>query len=289
MKHTALRLTRSSYKRKLIMFGVSIFASLALTATGFAAWVLSQDAKGDINGNITVGAIDEADIEISDLAFSSGKDSFVFEPQEGDTAGRVRNDGENFESLTAEINWSLSNYQSVGEIYVDLKIPASVKDAIDNDFLTLPEGLTFLEEESVLKTEVISEKTYYIARYTIASGLSGTGNLTVADEPSKILGTYTVTADPSDDTIKSASFTLRLTFGWGSEFGNENPGIYFDGTGKSIEYDLVKEALLTFKLALHGVEYDAATHGVMNESQLEAVYTANPIPNFHIEVTAKVN
>ena len=31
------RLTRSSYRRKIITFGVSVFTSLALIATGFAS------------------------------------------------------------------------------------------------------------------------------------------------------------------------------------------------------------------------------------------------------------
>lgn len=285
MKLNHLRLTRSSYKRKLIMFGVSIFTALALSATGFAAWVLSQDAKGTVDGNITVGAIDEANIAITNLAFTSGMDAFVFEPREDDEDGRVRNDGVNFESLTAEINWSLSNYQSVGEITVDLKLPASVKAAIDANYLALPAGMTLLTDASSNPvTETIEEKTYYVARYTIAAGLTASGNLTDGASTPNNIGEYTVT---ETDDIKNATFTLGLTFGWGSAFNYENPGVYFDTTAASADYNTVKSTLLTFKLMLHGVTYDA-THLEMSEEALDAIYAANPIPNFQILVTAKV-
>ena len=63
------RLTRKSYRRKLIMFGASIFMSLALVATGFAAWVLSKDAQVQDNGSVEVGKITESNIEIEGITF----------------------------------------------------------------------------------------------------------------------------------------------------------------------------------------------------------------------------
>lgn len=39
------KLTRNSYKRKIILFGVIVFMSIALISTGFAAWVMSQEKK----------------------------------------------------------------------------------------------------------------------------------------------------------------------------------------------------------------------------------------------------
>ena len=44
------RLTRNSYKRKIILFAVFVFISIALISTGFAAWVMSNDATLDANG-----------------------------------------------------------------------------------------------------------------------------------------------------------------------------------------------------------------------------------------------
>lgn len=298
MKKNMLRLTRSSYRRKLIMFGISIFASLALTATGFAAWVLSQDAQGSLNGNVQIGSVQEANIEIEDLDFVNDKNSFIFEPLETDVSGRVRNDGENFESLTVSIAWSLTNYQSVGDIYVDLLIPASVKAAIDANYITLPAGLEFVTEGEqntlVTREKTIGEGTsakqvtYYVARYEIASNLSGSGSLLI-EGVAATFGTYEVTADENDETVKTAAFTADLTFGWGSEFGGENPGIYYDGAGAGVAYDDVKEALLQLKFALHGITFNPDEHLEATETELNLLYAANPIPGYFIEVTAKVS
>ena len=49
-----VKLTRNSYKRKIILFGVLIFASIALISTGFAAWIMSANASKDKDGNITL-------------------------------------------------------------------------------------------------------------------------------------------------------------------------------------------------------------------------------------------
>ena len=92
------KLTRNSYKRKIILFGVIVFMSIALISTGFAAWVMSQEKKQSTSGNVTVGAVTEGNIEVI-LDPLTVKD-FKFEPKESDKTGRVRNDGTNFESLT---------------------------------------------------------------------------------------------------------------------------------------------------------------------------------------------
>ena len=69
LKKNFLKLTRKSYRRKLIMFGAAIFMSLALTATGFAAWVLSQDTSVDAGGNGEVGIVSDNELKITDLKY----------------------------------------------------------------------------------------------------------------------------------------------------------------------------------------------------------------------------
>ena len=77
------KLTRNSYKRKIILFGVIVFMSIALISTGFAAWVMSQEKKQSTSGNVTVGAVTEGNIEVT-LDPLTVKD-FKFEPKESDT------------------------------------------------------------------------------------------------------------------------------------------------------------------------------------------------------------
>ena len=275
------RLTRKSYRRKLIMFGASIFMSLALVATGFAAWVLSKDAQVQDNGSVEVGKITESNIEIEGITFvkdGKGNDikNFVFEPQEGDTAGRVRNDGVNFEDMDIVLSWTVSNYQIVGDLFVEFKIPANVQSAIDAGYLSLPVADGQFEKQP--GTETIGEKVYHVYKLNIGKGLSETG--TIGTD----LLSYTVT---DEDGIKSIACTMTLKFNWGSVFGGQNPGVYYDtdGTGKGIDYDTVKDNLYQFKTTLHGIAYDD-TFKALSDTEKYAKYTANPIDNYIVVINA---
>ena len=73
------RYTRKSYKRKVVMFGLSIFMAIALSATGFAAWVISNDTENAQTGQVTVGAISDRAIEMSAPTFVDGIKNFVFD------------------------------------------------------------------------------------------------------------------------------------------------------------------------------------------------------------------
>lgn len=275
------RLTRKSYRRKLIMFGASIFMSLALVATGFAAWVLSKDAQVQDNGSVEVGKITESNIEIEGITFEKdgkGNDikNFVFEPQEGDTAGRVRNDGVNFEDMDIVLSWKVSNYQIVGDLFVEFKIPANVQSAIDKGYLSLPvaDGQFVKQPE----TETIAEKVYYVYKLNIGKGLSETG--TIGTD----LLSYTVT---DVDGIKSITCNMTLKFNWGSVFGGQNPGVYYDtdGTGKDVDYDTVKDNLYQFKTTLHGIAY-SDTFKALSDAEKDAKYTDNPIDNYIVVINA---
>ena len=293
IKSSLFRLTRSAYRRKLIMAGVSTFASLAMVSSGFAAWVLSKDAAGKVDGNVTVGAVQEANIEIEDLAFvdestlsaetpttsKTQYNSFIFEPKADDTTGRVRRSNEQnaqYEDMGVTIAWTIKNYQTVGELTVDLKIPASVKAAIDRNYLELPAGLEWVTND--LEEPILSEG-YYTARYEIQQNLQGQGTLGTVCK-------YEVTESAG---VKTASFLMTIEFGWGSEFGRMNPGLYFDNdtVGKEVDYETLKATLNEFKATMHGITYDAAFEA-KSESDKEAAYEEAPIPQYRIEVVAKV-
>lgn len=131
------KLTRNSYKRKIILFGVIVFMSIALISTGFAAWVMSQEKKQSTSGNVTVGAVTEGNIEIT-LDELTVKD-FKFEPKESDTTGRVRNDGTNFESLTVTVTGTIKNTQFLKEATIKMNVKDAVKQAETAGYIILPE------------------------------------------------------------------------------------------------------------------------------------------------------
>ncbi len=288
----SVRLTRGLYKKKLIMFGVSIFSSLALISTGFATWVLSKDTNMQTDGEVKVGAVTEANVEIKDIVFvdkdTNGADikNFIFEPQAGDTTGRVRYDGQSApEDLDLGISFEVTNYQNVDSLFVQFKLPQGVKNAIDAGFITLPSGFEIKDDA---QTEIIDQKTYYVATYKLPSAL--TTSSTTEDG----LVVYEITE--AGGGVKTAKFTMTLKFAWGSMFNGDNPGIYYDTSyendtdgnqGLNVPYETMKATLNRFKATMHGIEYNAEFEA-LSEDAKTAKYNENPIGSYYVIVNATV-
>lgn len=225
------KLTRNSYKRKIILFGVIVFMSIALISTGFAAWVMSQEKKQSTSGNVTVGAVTEGNIEIT-LDELTVKD-FKFEPKESDTTGRVRNDGTNFESLTVTVTGTIKNTQFLKEATIKMNVKDAVKQAETAGYIILPECAN---SEVVLTT--LTE--------------SGTNE---------------------------KKFSYDITFKWGSKFGGENPGEYYD----SAAFNPSEEELSSFE----GTQEEKITAYI--KSVLDAFHALMDTSTYEVVVTAKLN
>ena len=224
------KLTRNSYKRKIILFGVTVFMSIALISTGFAAWVMSQEKKQSTSGNVTVGAVTEGNIEVI-LDPLTVKD-FKFEPKESDTTGRVRNDGTNFESLTVTVTGTIKNTQFLKEATIKMNVKDAVKQAETAGYIILPE---------CANSEVVLTLTE-----------SGTNE---------------------------KKFSYNITFKWGSKFGGENPGEYYD----SAAFNPSEEELNGFE----GTQEEKITAYI--KSVLDAFHTLMDTSTYEVVVTAKLN
>lgn len=139
------RLTRNSYKRKIILFAVFVFISIALISTGFAAWVMSSNTQFDHEGNVSVGVVSDSSlkIEITNLE-ALEVFSFQFEPAKGDETGRVRIDSETkfSEALTFTIEGKISNYAVLKKddgLTIKMVLPAGMQKAIDLGYIVAPE------------------------------------------------------------------------------------------------------------------------------------------------------
>lgn len=224
------KLTRNSYKRKIILFGVIVFMSIALISTGFAAWVMSQEKKQSTSGNVTVGAVTEGNIEVI-LDPLTVKD-FKFEPKESDTTGRVRNDGTNFESLTVTVTGTIKNTQFLKEATIKMNVKNAVKQAETAGYIILPE---------CANSEVVLTLTE-----------SGTNE---------------------------KKFSYNITFKWGSKFGGENPGEYYD----SAAFNPSEEELSSFE----GTQEEKITAYI--KSVLDAFHELLDTATYEVVVTAKLN
>lgn len=224
------KLTRNSYKRKIILFGVIVFMSIALISTGFAAWVMSQEKKQSTSGNVTVGAVTEGNIEVI-LDPLTVKD-FKFEPKESDTTGRVRNDNTNFESLTVTVTGTIKNTQFLKEATIKMNVKDAVKQAETAGYIILPE---------CANSEVVLTLTE-----------SGTNE---------------------------KKFSYDITFKWGSKFGGENPGEYYD----SAAFNPSEGELSSFE----GTQEEKITAYI--KSVLDAFHALMDTSTYEVVVTAKLN
>lgn len=224
------KLTRNSYKRKIILFGVIVFMSIALISTGFAAWVMSQEKKKSTSGNVTVGAVTEGNIEVI-LDELTVKD-FKFEPKEGDDTGRVRSDRTNFESLTVTVTGTIKNTQFLKEATIKMNVKDAVKQAETAGYIILPE---------CANSEVVLTLTE-----------SGTNE---------------------------KKFSYDITFKWGSKFGGENPGEYYD----SAAFNPSEEELSSFE----GTQEEKITAYI--KSVLNAFHALMDTSTYEVVVTAKLN
>ena len=300
------RTTRRAFRKKLITFGLSAFMCLALTATGFAAWMLSKDAQKSAEGNIQVAAVSEAGIEMSDLAFSpSDVTSFKLEPLQNDESGQVRWDGTNYENLTVGLTWTITNFQNVGNgTFIEFAIPATIQAIVDKNYIALPTEFVEDEEKS---GEAYTVYAYELPAVSLATGDGGatlpSGDLTI--NSNIISGTYTKTGESV-----TASFNLTLQLKWGTAFNSKNPSEYFDD-GNHNDYATIKNTLNDLKAASHGLDKttllnlikseineaksnelkDIATAaeilGELTEAEQDKIFAKAPIATYKVTVYAK--
>ncbi|MDD6302845.1 MAG: hypothetical protein PUA56_06080 [Bacillales bacterium] len=161
------KLTRKSYKRKKMIAGVALFMSVALISTGFASFVISGQGKKDANGNVTVGTISDAGLEIS---FNGEVDTnnvatISFEPKEGDNKGRVRASATGpYENLEFTLSGTVANHTNLGTLTVKMsqvltgEETSGIKAAADANYITLPECWDTSKKVTVNDTGAFSVK-----------------------------------------------------------------------------------------------------------------------------------
>ena len=200
-----VKMTRKSYKRRKIILGVSLFSSVALVSTGFAAWVLASQAEAEKTGNITVGTVSDSSIKISNVQFKDDNDSFIFEPKEEDTAGRVRNDGVNFENLSVTVTGEISPNTYVSSATIEMEVPEGITAAVEKYYLVLPDCATSAQPLTLNPKEA-PDQTVSTFEYTITfvwgSAFNGKnpGEYYDEDEAGKLV---------DDETMKSTLEDLK--------------------------------------------------------------------------------
>lgn len=219
-------MTRNSFKRKAIIFGVMIFMSIALISTGFAAWIISTNAKNSQTGNIEVGVVTEKNIKIENVTFKDGKKSFIFEPKEADTTGRVRNDKTNFESLSVTIEGTIKNVEFLDTLTITLTLPETLKTAASEakNYIVLPECASSAKEVTVDRT---TGEFSYIITFVWGSAFKGQNPGEYYDNVDPVTGGASV----SDEDMIATLNDLRATI-YGEKTEAPQFTIVLDATAK---------------------------------------------------------
>lgn len=225
-----MKTTRKSFSRKSILVIVSIFLAISLTATGFAAWLISNDADDSVNGNVNVSNVSDA---ILGVTVGTINETVRFAPQGDDEKGNVRYDKTNapddVENLKFKVSGSIKRFQTLKNMEVTVNCT--------DDILTAA-GYTWSETESV-RTYTYTAAAAFIALPEFAMDSKG-NKLPLPGETDKYTTAKVVEAanemfkDKPGTTTNEKTFEFEVSFGWGALFEGKNPGRYLDEEGVTI-------------------------------------------------------
>lgn len=285
------KLTRNSYKRKVILFGVLIFISIALISTGFAAWVMSTNSKKDVDpGNISVGTVTDSSLTFNEVLISN--QDIYFEPAAGDNTGRVRlgtGEGVHAESLKTTVTGNVTPKGYLGQLKVYLVVTEGVYNALtgSSNYITLEtaNGVK-MSTEDLQKLLVVGTMNSEGKIEYNSTALEGKGLLLYTSGSDSVFSNANYSVDTSDPN--KVSFTINVNFGWGSTFGGVNPSKYYDEVedGIDVSDDMVKKTLEDFRAELYG--YKAALDGASDRDFVINQHAGDKL-QFQVVLSATAN
>lgn len=253
--------TRKSFSRKAIVAVMSVFLTVSLTAVGFASWLISNDDSKEGTGNVTASDVSDAILGVT-INDSDNLGKINFGPDKNDTTGTIRyNDAEaevnDFEALKITVSGYIKKFATLKQMEIKIKVPDSVITAAGYKATDGGEGKkTYTVDPALPK---------YI---TLPAGAADEkDNLIDATKKVEYSATDTTVFTPgTDDT---ATFSFKVTFGWGELFQNENPGKYLDNeiSGKQVNNE---DALL----AIANAENKAANYTELTAEAKRDILTA---------------
>lgn len=216
--------TRKSFSRKAIVAVMSVFLTVSLTAVGFASWLISNNDSKEGTGNVNASDVSDAILDVT-INNAENLGNINFGPAQNDKTGTIRyNEAEakDIEALEITVSGSIKKFATLKQMEIKIQVPDSVITAAGYG----------LKDGSATEYEVKANLPKYI---TLPAGAADEkGNLIDAEKKVEYLAADTaVFTSGADDT---ATFSFKVTFGWGELFQNENPGKYLDNeiSGKPV-------------------------------------------------------
>lgn len=215
-------------KTKIVALVMSMLICISMIGVGFAAWVIVSQLDATASGKVNAEAVTEGYVVMSAEANGS---IFFGAPSSQESGNNVwlKDDNGTEQSLTATLTLKVKG--NVGSITVD--------------FATKLAGEA-TNSQSANFDQAVSDGYITGPSYGEIS-VDGTENLVVTISGRKLQFNYNSEgAKDSFNFEKETTITIKVSFGWGSKFGNKNPFEYYnDGTKTATSHG--DEALAALK------------------------------------------
>ena len=202
-------------KTKGLALGIAILSSAAVVSTGFAAWVISGGETKDVSGTINADTVTNNYHTLSVVTWNSNQ--ICFGAPKGDTKGsgsHLNNDGQGIyatENLIASGTFAIANVN---------ENPATFSSLFETGKCVFAEDTT--ENGSDTSKQFATYVTSgYVAEMPVAVSFKD------SDTDTSSVGAYIIKGSYSAET-KTLTCTVKVVFGWGTAFKNENPFVYFN-------------------------------------------------------------
>lgn len=225
--------------RGLVTFGIVALSAVALTASGFAAWVISGTDSKTAGGNIQVDTVENNN---HTLAVTLSKENIVFGAVKSGASWLTNTDlPEESLSTTATITVANVTSDPTADISKILSAPTiKITDTTGNDVTSS-------------KYNIIADTTATAEGIGEALSTNGKQDGLVGKLPTFDTSSYTgVSYDPEAKTL---SCSLTVAFTWGQLFGGNNPRTYYNAYTAEQKGAEAQSRLTALHNALNGCKY----------------------------------
>ncbi len=204
-------------KKKLTITIASILSVIVIIGVGFAAWVITNpNAEDTADGSISVETVTDKSYTLTAEIAENDKTIVFGKPANATTEGKwfTFDSSTEEEKLEATLTLTLNyKYWSV--------IPENLKLKIEAGTVS---GKSFVKDETKkfenLVDTILKNPTISYDEKTTNTPVTVTMNGAEVEIPRTAFGSVDTT---DSDTAKTATATIKITFGWGTAFGSEKP------------------------------------------------------------------